>query len=247
MPPISPLSIRSYGADGASHRHAHAQLVLPVLGQLEIEIEGRGARLDALTAALVTPEARHAQLASDANRFLIVDCELGELPDAARRQGRDTPFFALSPALRRLVEFVDLSRAGDGSVPMEIAVHAMPLLLRGFAPAPTPKCATLRLQRLCAQIECTLEQAWPIERMARLAGVSVSTLQARFRKELGQSPQAWLSAARLHWARAQLSEGILPIAQVALLAGYSDQSALSRAMRRCFGITPGECRRPRLS
>lgn len=245
MPSISPLSIRSYGADGVSHRHSYAQLVLPVLGQLEIEIEGLGARLDKFCGALVAPEAWHAQLATGVNRFLIVDCELGELPESTRRQGRDAPFIALSPALRRLVEFVDLSRAADGSVPMDIAVHAMPLLLSGFAQEST--CAASRLRRLCAQIESSLEQAWPLERMAQWAGVSVSTLHARFRKELGQSPQAWLSTVRLGWAREQLACGVLPIAQIAMLAGYSDQTALTRAMRRSLGITPGECRRLRLS
>ena len=79
------LNFRSYGADGVMHRHDHVQLVLPVVGRLEIEIGGRGGRLDTGRAAFVAPGADHVQAGDGASRFLIVECEQADLAVASGR------------------------------------------------------------------------------------------------------------------------------------------------------------------
>jgi AraC-like DNA-binding protein len=79
--------------------------------------------------------------------------------------------------------------------------------------------------------------------MARSAGLSVSRLHALFRTELDTSPHAWLRDVRLARARAWLAETARPIADIALAAGFSDQSALTRALRDATGMTPGAYRR----
>jgi methylphosphotriester-DNA--protein-cysteine methyltransferase len=61
--------------------------------------------------------------------------------------------------------------------------------------------------------------------------------------EFGLSPQAWLSASRLRWAKHQLRTSAAPISDIALAAGYSEQSALTRALRRECGQTPAAWRR----
>ncbi|MCW4455088.1 AraC family transcriptional regulator [Flavobacterium sp. MXW15] len=244
MTPSCPLSFRSYDASGVPHRHRHVQLVLPVRGELEMEIEGRGGRLDVLHGAVVVPGSRHVQCGRGQNRFLVVDCDAGDLPAEVLEQGQRTPYMVLPAAVRRLAEFVELASPGPG-VPAEVARHALPLLLQAFSAAPGS--GGMRLGALCRRIELSPGESWPVERMARLAGMSASALHARFRSELGQTPQAWLSQLRLRWAQEQLATGTLPIAQIAGLAGYSDQSALTRAMRRDLGVTPGEYRRRQLS
>jgi transcriptional regulator GlxA family with amidase domain len=79
--------------------------------------------------------------------------------------------------------------------------------------------------------------------MAQAAGVGVSRLHALFRSELDTSPHAWLLALRLERACAWLAGSARPIADVALAAGFSDQSALTRAMRDSLGVTPAAYRR----
>jgi AraC family transcriptional regulator len=46
---------------------------------------------------------------------------------------------------------------------------------------------------------------------------------------------------RLEWAAARLSEE-RSLAQIALEAGFADQSHFTRAFRRHFGVTPGRYR-----
>ncbi|MFR4118588.1 MAG: helix-turn-helix domain-containing protein [Bilophila wadsworthia] len=57
------------------------------------------------------------------------------------------------------------------------------------------------------------------------------------------SPQAWLAERRIGHVRKGLAESDLPIADLALRAGYADQSALTRAMQRLTGLTPAAYRR----
>ncbi len=83
---------------------------------------------------------------------------------------------------------------------------------------------------------------WPVARMAAEVGVSGSRLHALFAREFGLSPQAWLGAARLRWAKRQLLGGDASISAIALHAGYSEQSALTRALRRETGMTPRQWR-----
>ena len=79
--------------------------------------------------------------------------------------------------------------------------------------------------------------------MAAFARLSTSRLHALFREELDTSPHLWLLRQRLDLACAQLAEGSRPLAEVALACGFSEQSALTRAMRTHLDTTPAAYRR----
>jgi AraC-like DNA-binding protein len=233
------LHLRSYGADVTADRHVFAQLVLPVRGAVLLDIEGRQERLDPLRAACVAPHAWHAQRGIGSNQSLILDVEPAAMAHPAWDRMLDRKFMPLSPGARKLVEFMGVMRT-----------HAFDAgLLRGWVPllldtialdAPRP---ASRLAALMAQVEAEPGLAWTTASMARCAGLSVSRLHALFRAELDTSPHAWLRDVRLSRARAWLAETARPIADIALAAGFSDQSALTRALRDVTGMTPGAYRR----
>jgi AraC-like DNA-binding protein len=117
----------------------------------------------------------------------------------------------------------------------------VPLLLDTLAlDAPRP---ASRLAALLARIEADPGRPWTTEAMARAAGVSVSRLHALFREELDASPHAWLLEHRLGKASEWLASTAAPIADIALRAGFSEQSALTRALRKATGMTPAAYRR----
>ena len=66
-------SFRRYGQDAPPHVHAFDQIVLPRRGVLEMEIDGRGGRVDPGRAAIVGPGARHAFAACGDNLFVVAD------------------------------------------------------------------------------------------------------------------------------------------------------------------------------
>lgn len=227
------------------HRHDHVQIVLPMQGRMEIEVGGRGERLDVTRAAFVAPAVDHVQSVQGPNRFLILDCDLDEIEalqaGAAERLQRQI-FIPITPALRRLIEFVDLSSAQQ-HLSSAVVRHCAPLLLGALAAPTAPLSPPSRLGPLLARIEAAPGLPWTAARMAHAVGLSVSRLHALFRAELQQTPQEWLSALRLRLVREALAGSDTPVAELALRAGYSEQSALTRAMRRATGMTPAAYRK----
>jgi LacI family transcriptional regulator len=77
-----------------------------------------------------------------------------------------------------------------------------------------------------------------------LASVPLSrtTLERRFRKYLGRSPQAEIRAVQLGRARQLLAETDHPMHQIADLVGFEHTEYFHFAFKREFGCTPGEYR-----
>jgi AraC-like DNA-binding protein len=231
------FNLRRYGRTSSVDRHDFAQWVVPLQGELAFELEGRGARLDVWQGAFVAPSAGHAQCALQDDRFLIVDCPAALLDDDTLERLARHPLLALPAPVRAMARRV--SAAGTGQIDPAVVAREMPVLLEAFSLAGS----ATRLQAVCARMERQPGQAWPVERIADEVGVSGSRVHALFRHAFGLSPQAWLSSCRLRCARGQLAGTDLAIAQIAQHAGYSEQSALTRALRREWGMSPAEYRR----
>ncbi|KPF66874.1 AraC family transcriptional regulator [beta proteobacterium AAP99] len=80
-------------------------------------------------------------------------------------------------------------------------------------------------------------RAWPLERMAEVAGLSRSAFAARFRSVVGQPPADYLTDWRLTLAKSWLRSG-KPVKTVAADLGYANASALSRAFAQRLGVSP---------
>jgi len=76
-----------------------------------------------------------------------------------------------------------------------------------------------------------------LDDLARAACVSRFHFARLFRVSTGHSPMAYLQLLRVERAKELLREGRVPIADIALLLGFCDQSHFSRAFRRVTGLT----------
>ncbi|MEE6257524.1 AraC family transcriptional regulator [Plantactinospora sonchi] len=74
--------------------------------------------------------------------------------------------------------------------------------------------------------------------LARVAGLSPYHLCRVFRQAVGVTPHAYQAQVRVWRARSLLRAG-LPIAEVATVSGFYDQSHLTRHFKRILGLTPG--------
>lgn len=77
--------------------------------------------------------------------------------------------------------------------------------------------------------------------LAAAAGVHPGHLSRTFSRAYGVSVCEYSRRLRLEWAVSEL-EGDTPLAQLALDAGFADQSHFTRAFRRHLGVTPGRYR-----
>ncbi|WP_020655754.1 helix-turn-helix transcriptional regulator [Massilia niastensis] len=239
LPPVD-LHLRSYGGGREGDRHAYAQLVLPVSGTVMLDIEGRQGRLDPVHGAVVAAGAWHAQWSAVANRSIIVDIDGAVLEQGPWQGLLERPFAPLGAAARKLVEFMGIMAARPGHAP-SLVQGWMPLLLDTLAlDAPQP---ASRLAALLARMEAEPGLPWTTEAMARAAHLSVSRLHALFREALDTSPHDWLLQCRIRRVCEWLAGTERTVAEIALAAGFSDQSALTRALRRTMDCTPAAYRR----
>lgn len=101
----------------------------------------------------------------------------------------------------------------------------------------TPPPVAIAIQRL----EEAPEAPTSLRELAALSGVSRFQLLRGFFRETGATPHAYLIQLRVRLARRLLAAGRSPT-EAALLAGFSDQSHLTRAFGRQLGISPGRYR-----
>jgi AraC family transcriptional regulator len=83
--------------------------------------------------------------------------------------------------------------------------------------------------------------------VARNCGVHPAHLSRAFRTWFGLSIGEFVRACRLDWAASQLRDTRAPIADIAVRAGFADQSHFTRRFRERMGATPGEWRTSRCS
>lgn len=93
----------------------------------------------------------------------------------------------------------------------------------------------IQLAKQC--LDDTPESPILLSELAALCGMSQFQLLRGFSREVGTTPHAYLLQLRVRHACRYLAQG-KRIAEAALMAGFADQSHLTRAFVRQLGITP---------
>jgi len=213
---------------------------LPVTGQIELEIGGRHGLVDALQGGVVAPQTWHSQCGHVANQSIIVDMDTTLLVQAAWSRLLDRSFISINPGARKLIEYMGIM-AQQASLTPTLVTGWTPLLLDTLALGKTQ--TSSRLNALVARLQENPGLPWTTQSMAHYAGLSISRLHTLFRDELQTSPHAWLLQQRISHACELLAHSNSNVADIALASGFSDQSALTRAMRDNIDRTPAAYRR----
>lgn len=235
------LSFHSFTGLRPKETHTHAQFLLAMEGGMEIEVGGVTTKLDTARCAFVPTGVIHTQLAKEKNSFIRVNCGEMALGLPLSQYLGDRFFLPVSEAARQLISFAEKAQHEQMSLDLMVD-HWMRLLLASLSGNPQ-FLPDSRLARLTAYVERTLDFPWTVREMSNKAGMSPSRLHALFQECLHTTPQDWLAAQRIKKVQQWLAQTDLSIAELAQRAGYSDQSALTRTMRRLTGQTPAAFRR----
>ena len=95
------------------------------------------------------------------------------------------------------------------------------------------------LKRVIAVVRERHAEALTLEALAQPVGLTPFQLIGLFNRTTGMPPYAYLTQIRLRAALRHLRSG-LSIAEAAVGAGFYDQSAFTRHLKRAYGITPGQ-------
>lgn len=95
-----------------------------------------------------------------------------------------------------------------------------------------------RLQEVTDYIHDHLAQELPLEELAAIARASPSHFKVLFKKAVGLPVHQYVVRCRVEYAIEMLIRHAASLSDIALQAGFSDQSHMARSMRRVTGKVP---------
>lgn len=244
LAPRMSLSIRSYRGRERAHAHDFHQIVLPVVGTMEVRVGDALGAIAASSGALIVSGTPHQGNVLGENRFVVFEVPRASfLPESIVARAAAVPFFPIDEPLDHLARYVS-SEISGGALGEGLTRHASALMAdaigRKYASPARPAPPILRA---LAMIEARYAEPLTVGALAREAGMAPSRFHEAFRRDTGETPAERLAATRLDRAEDLLRETRLSIAEIALAVGFSDQSALTRSFRRRRGTTPAAMRR----
>jgi AraC-like DNA-binding protein len=176
---------------------------------------------------------------SRAPRVGELDCRLGIAHDDAvvRHIGA-----SLQEGLRRLDEtnqlFVD-------HMMLALTAHVAQTYggLRRISQTNRGGLAPWQMKRACEKLESDLSGKFTLEQIAAEFELSVSHFARAFRTSTGLPPHQWLLQQRVKAAKQLMTVRGLPLSEIAISAGFANQSHFTRVFSSVVGVSPGVWRR----
>jgi AraC family transcriptional regulator len=135
-----------------------------------------------------------------------------------------------------------LGRLYGDSLGLALASH----LLRTYAPVHAPRSdarlSRRRLARVAEYIASNLSQDLSLAQLAGVIGMSPSHFKTVFKATVGVPVHQYVIRRRVDYASGLVSSNDLPLSQIALQAGFANQSHMARWMKRLTGVTPSRLR-----
>jgi AraC-like DNA-binding protein len=236
--------------------HAHETFAIGVTERGAQTFTSRRHRevvMPAGTIAVVNPGEVHTSRAGDSSgwSYCMLYPAFGllqEIADDVRGRRGGLPFFAqaviedpeLAGRLRHLHRLCELSETPLLERESRLFGCLADLVVRHAQERPVPARAPVgseRLRRICELLDACPAKV-TLHDLADMAGISPYHFLRVFRQALGLPPHAYLIQARVRRAQHLLRGGTSAV-DVALAAGFVDQSHLTRHFKRLTGVTPG--------
>jgi len=130
-----------------------------------------------------------------------------------------------------------------------VALHTRPRLGQLRALQNLPAKTMLRgglspsaMRRVCDYIDQHFAERIQITELANIAALSIYHFARQFKLSAGVTPHCYINRKRIDVARTMLMQTDLSVTEVAIAAGFSDQSHFTRLFRHFIGTTPGRFR-----
>jgi AraC family transcriptional regulator len=230
------------------HSHEHGYFCLVRRGQYREEYGGRERSCGPLSVAFHPPGEVHAeQFAGDETlsfNIEVTDSWLARWPDFVARYDWAADFRggALAGlALRLYGEFL----RDDTAAPLAIEGLTLEILAEGWRRAvPVPgRGPPPWLARVREVLHHGFAEPLTLGELAAQAGVHPVHAATAFRRHYGCTVGQYVRRRRIEFACYQLATSAASVAEIALTAGFADQSHFSRTFKRLTGLTPAAYRK----
>ena len=266
--PFPPLSSRQWGGFGVRHYRVPAfEVPEQRLAAHRVQIQlGRPVRLEALEDGrqlserfvdgdliYTPPKIRYGARWGEEREILVILLEPSFMARAApgvfteaqiytapRFRFRDPIIEATGRALYAELGDSSIGRLYAESLANVLAIH----LLRHYSASEQPVGETSnglskqKLRRAIETIHDNLNRDISLAEVAANVGMSPYHFARLFKQSTGLAPHRYLLQSRIERAKTLLSETALPLAEIAYLLGFSDQSHFTAVFRRLTATTP---------
>ncbi len=233
------IDLRSYSSEARSHHHDYHQLVLPVAGELCMTVGKQEGSVCPQQVAIIPAGQQHDFAAFDQNRFIVADVPAAFTPELERLPS----FIALDNVLTQYVTFLHqqlLTNANGQSSERQMLLLLIQLLKERYG-------ENLRFDRRLEAARTYLDQHFHqtiyLKHLSTVANLSPRQLSELFKRQLGTTPQRYLTEKRMQLARQLLEERELSIQSIADKVGYNSIASFSDRFRKHFGHPPSYFRR----
>lgn len=132
------------------------------------------------------------------------------------------------------------------SLSLDILAHSLLMLGQGGLETPHARMGGRDYAKLLTvrdMIDANPSSNFTLEELARDAGLSISTLKAKFPVAFGQPVFAYLRDVRMTMARDAIEKEGWTVSEAAYFVGYKHPSNFTIAFRRKFGMAPSALRK----
>jgi AraC family transcriptional regulator len=229
------------------HTHKFASFSLVMSGSYLEKFDRRSFRRKSATIVLHPPEESHAVDFETNVRILSVEFNFRRL-DAIRQQSSvlDEPASLQTENInhlgRKLYQEFQKPDSFSG-----LAMEGLILELLAESSRCETRAGEKNLPRWLSQTRDFLHDnfagSFTVEDVARVAGVHPVHLSRVFRRRFGCTIGEYVRRLRVEYANRQISATETPLSEIALAAGFADQSHLNKTFKSVFGLTPAEHRK----
>jgi AraC-like DNA-binding protein len=234
------------------HYHERACLAIVLDGGIENVVPGPRRSLGRATAVMIPPaEIHHFNYDGGGTQMLFIE------PGASMAVAEDLvePFW---PLFDRVYHFDDGAlpqlgwritrelREPDTATPLAVGGLVLEVLASAVrqGDAGQRQRTPVWLGRVREYIHEAYLEPVDIASLAEIAGVHPAHLSRVFREQTGLPVGAYVRRLRIDWAANELVRTDASLSDIALRAGFADQSHFTRAFKRQIGLTPGCYRKP---
>ncbi|MEP6801969.1 MAG: AraC family transcriptional regulator [Acidobacteriota bacterium] len=245
--PASVLTSTVYAPRISLSQHAHASaFVLFVRHGSFVQRHGWRSECLERSTCIYRPACDEHADDFDASGAVLTAMDLSPaLVDRLREAGFDGQRFSVrSPFVQQFGDRLDAELARPDAM-SQMIVEALATDVIAFASRRGRQGSAARSQwqeRARRFIEDQFASPLTLAAIAAAVGVHPVHLARQFRASHGCTVGEYIRRLRVAFARQQLVATDLPIAAIALAAGFCDQSQLSKTFKRVTGQTPAACR-----
>jgi AraC-like DNA-binding protein len=234
--PTNCIELRSYHNDSRSHTHDFAQLVLPILGSMELEVGHYSGIVNNDIGVYIAPNEQHCFAGSKKNLFLVIDVNAGHFFDGCPKSNT----LALTTNTKKFIQFTQhylVHNERDFFTDSLINQLLFHFAANSLSPEPDPV-----VMKAKHWIDVHFATSVDVNRVAKYCHLSISQLQRRFKQAIGCSLAEYWRMNKLHHAKKLLAQKNYSIEAIAFEVVYENLPAFTRRFSKVFDESPSQWR-----